>query len=174
MNRDTQKGATTVEFAVVGILLFMLLLFLMQLAQYWNNREMMSLAAVEGSRLFSAQRGYATPWTATRNRVRSRLDGVVASAAVLNSALTITMDVAVPCTGACSCTGGATERNGSCVTTCANDSSCQAALGTSDSTPAPGTAATVTLTYTFTPLFRYYAPLSNITRMTGTSSDVVQ
>ena len=152
----------------------MLLLTLLQVAQYWNNKELLTYAAVDGARYFAAMRGYASPRTKTDTRVRSRLNGVLAPAATLNTALTMTTEVALPCSGACSCTSPAFARNGFCVTTCTTDSGCQAALGTADESPTASTVATVTLTYSFVPLFRYYAPLSSITSMSGTSTEVVQ
>ena len=126
MKRERQSGAAVVEFALVLPVLFLVLFGAVQFGWLMNNYLALTNAASLGAHLLASERGYATPYTDTQR-------AILASTPALSSALTISMSV-----------GG---------TSCTNDSTCASALGTSTQAPAAGTEASVSLGYSFTPLF---------------------
>jgi Flp pilus assembly protein TadG len=126
MKRKDQHGAAAVEFALVLPILLALLFGTVQFGWLMNNYLALTNAASLGAHQLASERGYATPYSDTQQTI-------LASTSALKSALTITMRV-----------GG---------TTCTSDSTCAAALGTSTTAPAAGTEASVSLGYSFTPLF---------------------
>lgn len=126
MKRKNQRGGAAVEFALVLPILLACLFGTVQFGWLMNNYVMLTNAASLGAHQLASERGYATPYTDTQQ-------AILASTAALKSALTITMSV-----------GG---------TTCTSDSTCASALGTSTQAPTAGTEASVSLGYSFAPLF---------------------
>jgi Flp pilus assembly protein TadG len=126
MKRKNQRGAAVVDFALVLPILLALLFGTVQFGWLMNNYLALTNAASMGARQLASERGYATPYTDTQQ-------AILGATSALNSALTITMSV-----------GG---------TTCTSDSTCATALGTSTTAPPAGTEASVSLGYSFTPLF---------------------
>ena len=122
-----QRGVAVVEFALFAPLLMTIVIGVAQFGWMFSNYLMVANAASSGARYFAAQRGTTNPYSATQTQVG-------ASAALLTtSKLTI-----------------ATSVNGAA---CSSDSSCAADLTSAGGTSAVGTA-TVTVSYTFAPLFK--------------------
>jgi Flp pilus assembly protein TadG len=122
--RQRQRGIAAVEFALLAPPLLVIVLGIAQFGWLLGNYVMVTNAASSGARYFAAQRGTATPYTATKTQV-------VSSAAYLNSGnLSITTYV-----------------NG---TQCTSDSDCATALSAAASSPA---TVTVTYS-SFSALFK--------------------
>ncbi|CAE6713084.1 TadE/TadG family type IV pilus assembly protein [Paraburkholderia domus] len=150
MKRKNQRGATAVEFALVLPILLALLFGTVQFGWLMNNYLALTNAASLGAHLLASERGYATPYSDTQR-------AILASTPALTSALTISMSV-----------GG---------TSCTSDSTCASALGTSTQAPAAGTVASVSLGYTFLPLFTgalYSLKSIMPSSLTATMSELVQ
>lgn len=150
MKRKNQRGGAAVEFALVLPILLALLFGTVQFGWLVNNYVTLTNAASLGARLLASERGYATPYTDTQQAILN-------STASLKSALTITMSV-----------GGST---------CSSDSACASALGTSTVAPAAGTEATISLGYSFSPIFS--GTLFNLksimpTSLSANMSEIVQ
>jgi Flp pilus assembly protein TadG len=121
--RHRQRGIAAVEFALLAPPLLVIVLGIAQFGWLLGNYVMVTNAASSGARYFAAQRGSATPYTATKTQV-------TASAAYLNSGnLSITTYV-----------------NG---TQCTSDSDCATDLSAAANSPA---TVTVTYS-SFSPLF---------------------
>ena len=158
--RERQQGATMVEFALVAGLFFTLVLTVLQFGSWLMDRTVIMNAALEGARIFSAARHYATPYTRTLTAVNARLPGNMR----VGQRTTMVLSVTPP---------------GGSPTTCNNDSTCRTALGTDPTDPIDvkdatdlyrGTIASVNLTMT-TPIFaRFGLPGS----MSATMSELVQ
>jgi Flp pilus assembly protein TadG len=137
-----QKGISTVEFAAVSGLYFMIFFALAQFASFLSDRLLLMNAALEGARTFAAMYNYTTPYTRTLAEVNKRLPGSMK----IGQRTTMILSVRPP--------------NGT-STQCTTDATCRAALGTDptdpidvkDSTqPVIGTTANVNLTMS-TPIF---------------------
>jgi len=140
MRLQRQRGVAAVEFALFAPLLLTLVIGIAQFGWMFGNYVMVANAASSGARYFASQRGTANPYSATQTQVGT-------SAALLTtSKLTI-----------------ATSVNGAA---CSSDSSCAADLTSAGGTSAVGTA-TVTVSYTFVPLFK--GTLSRLYTMIPTS-----
>jgi Flp pilus assembly protein TadG len=125
--RKQQQGVAAVEFALVAPLLLLVLLGLAQFGWLLGNYVMVVNAASSGARYFASQRGTSTPYSSTQSQVST-------SAALLNTSnLSVAMSV-----------------NG---VACSTDSSCATELTSAGGTSAVGTAS-VSVTYTFAPLFK--------------------
>lgn len=169
--RERQQGLTTVEFALVAGLFFTLVLTALQFGSWLMDRTVLMNAALEGARVFSAMRHYATPYTRTLAAVNARLPGNMR----VGQRTTIVLSVRPP---------------SSTPTPCTDDESCRKLLGTASGNPPSalscldtlppsttkctslyrGTTASVTLTMT-TPIFaRFGLPGS----MSATMSELVQ
>ncbi|APC15215.1 hypothetical protein BLL42_05570 [Pseudomonas frederiksbergensis] len=131
MNTRHETGATVVEFTLVLPVLLMLLFGIIQFGWLFYNYAVLTNAASTGARLLATQRGYATPYSDTKNAVLSAA-GIIAPLASLNQTLTINVAV-----------------NGA---SCQSDAACATALGTASQAPAAGTQASITLTYLFAPV----------------------
>jgi len=183
MKYGRQNGTTLVEFAFIGSLFFTILFGLIQYAELTKDRSMLTEAAVKGARLFSAKRGFATPCAATQTLIRNMLTGTLANATVVGNSVNMTLDIACPTNPLdCAC-ASPTKIAGQdfCVTTCfsgkinttCNENLCSSYLGTDALEPPTGTAARVTLTYGFTPLFKSIGA-TNITSLSSTMSDTLK
>jgi Flp pilus assembly protein TadG len=140
MRRKQQRGVAAVEFALFAPLLMVIVIGIAQFGWMFSNYVMVANAASSGARYFAAQRGTTNPFSSTQTQVG-------ASAALLTtSKLTIAAAV-----------------NGAA---CSSDSSCAADLTSAGGTSAVGTA-TVTVSYTFVPLFK--GSLSRLYTMMPTS-----
>jgi Flp pilus assembly protein TadG len=126
MTRKQQRGSVAVELALVTPVLLLILLGIAQFGWFINNYVLLVNAATAGAHQLASERGYSTPYTDTKNLVLSET-------ATLGKAPAITMSV-----------GG---------TACASDTACASALGTTTQAPAAGTQATVSLSFSFAPLF---------------------
>ncbi|NML32517.1 TadE/TadG family type IV pilus assembly protein [Paraburkholderia antibiotica] len=122
-----QRGVAAVEFALVAPMLLLIAIGVAQFGWLLGNYVMVANAASAGARYFASQRGTSTPYSTTQSQVST-------SAALLN-----TSNLSI-----------ATAVNG---VACSSDSSCATSLTSAGGTPAIGTA-TVTVTYTFAPLFK--------------------
>lgn len=129
MKFKRQGGAEIVEFALVLPILFALIFTVMQFGWLLFNHVVLTAAASSGARILASQRGYPAPYADTRTAVLS----AASLLPNLQSALQIGMNV-----------------NGA---SCQSDALCTAALGSATSAPAPGTQASVSLDYRFTPMF---------------------
>lgn len=136
MSRKVQHGIVALEFAFVLPLLLTLLFAVFQFSWLICNYLMLADAASIGAHVLASERGYAKPYSDTRDAVLSALKP-------LRGAPTIVASI-----------GGIT---------CDSDTTCQAALGSMTSTPAPGAAAHVTLTYAFSAISN--ANLWNLTAL---------
>jgi len=150
MKLKNQRGATAVEFALVLPILLALLFGTVQFGWLMNNYLALTNAASLAAHLLASERGYATPYSDTQA-------AILAATPSLKNAITISMSV-----------GG---------TSCTSDSTCATALGTSTQAPAAGTEASVSLGYSFTPLFS--GTLYNLksimpTSLSATMSELVQ
>ena len=169
--RERQQGATMVEFALVAGLFFTLVLGALQFGSWLMDRTVMMNAALEGARVFSALRHYATPYTRTLAAVNASLPGNMKVPQRTTMVLSVTPPKGSP-------------------TSCTDDESCRKLLGTASGNPPSaldcldtlppsttkctsiyrGTTASVTLTMT-TPIFaRFGLPGS----MSATMSELVQ
>lgn len=131
MNTKHETGTTVVEFTLVLPLLLMLLFGIIQFGWLFYNYAVLTSAASTGARLLATQRGYATPYSDTKDAVLSAA-GVIAPLASLNKTLTINVSV-----------------NGAL---CQSDAACATALGTASQAPAVGTQASISLSYLFAPI----------------------
>ncbi|WP_338523260.1 TadE/TadG family type IV pilus assembly protein [Pseudomonas batumici] len=131
MNTKYETGTTVVEFTLVLPLLLILLFGIIQFGWLFYNYAVLTSAASTGARLLATQRGYAAPYSDTKNAVLSAA-GVIAPLATLNKALTINISV-----------------NG---VLCQSDAACATALGTASQAPAVGTQASISLSYLFAPI----------------------
>ncbi|EXF96329.1 pilus assembly protein [Pseudomonas sp. CVAP len=131
MSAKRETGTTIVEFTLVLPLLLMLLFGIFQFGWLFFNYAVLTSAASTGARLLATQRGYATPYSDTKNAVLAAA-GIIAPLASLNKTLTINVSV-----------------NGA---SCQSDATCATALGTASQAPATGTQASITLTYLFAPI----------------------
>ncbi|NML32518.1 TadE/TadG family type IV pilus assembly protein [Paraburkholderia antibiotica] len=150
MKRKSQRGAATVELALVLPLLLALIFGIVQFGWLINNYLVLTNAASLGAHQLAAERGYAAPYSDTTAAIRSQTGA-------LNGTLTISVSV-----------GG---------TSCTSDSTCAAALGTTTQAPSAGTQAKVQLGYTFVPVFG--GSLDNLksimpTSLSATMSELVQ
>lgn len=146
MNARRERGIATVEFAIVGTLLFTTILIVMQFSILMAQRSLVTNATIMAAHLLASMRGMNTPYTRTNNALRAKLDGALASKAdldakIANGDLTITMTIRKPFN--CS----------SCATACNSDTSCAQALLSANEPPIVSTTATVSVNYQFTPLF---------------------
>jgi Flp pilus assembly protein TadG len=140
MRLKKQQGVAVVEFALFAPLLLTIAIGVAQFGWMFSNYVMVTNAASSGARYFASQRGTTNPYSSTQTQVG-------ASAALLTtSKLTI-----------------ATSVNGA---VCSSDSSCAADLNSAGGASAVGTA-TVTVSYTFVPLFK--GTLSRLYAMMPTS-----
>jgi Flp pilus assembly protein TadG len=140
MRLKKQRGVAVVEFALFAPLLMLLVIGIAQFGWMFSNYVMVANAASSGARYFASQRGTTNPYSSTQTQVGT-------SAALLTtSKLTI-----------------ATSVNGAA---CTSDSSCAADLTSAGGTSAVGTA-TVTVSYTFVPIFK--GSLSRLYTMMPTS-----
>ena len=182
-SRVALSGVAYVEFVLVVPIILLLLIAITQFAFILKNQVQLSEAAISGAHLLSAKRGMTCPVTRTgcgkkgaRDLIREMLDGKVASAATLNTALTINMGIRTPYedADACGdeCTGGTCEDN-ICVIPCSNNSACATALGTLDQPPPLGTLVQVELIYVFAPFVNAFG-LENLNRIRVITSEPVQ
>jgi Flp pilus assembly protein TadG len=143
MTLKKQKGVAAVEFALLIPLLLLIVVGVAQFGWLYGNYVMVANAASAGARYFASQRGTTSPYSATQTQVQT-------SAALLNTAnLSI-----------------ATAVNG---TACTSDSGCATGLTSAGGTSAVGTAS-VTVTYSFSPLFK--GQLSGLYAMMPTKLNV--
>ena len=158
--RKRQHGLTTVEFALVAGLFFTLVLTALQFGSWFIDRTVIMNAALEGARIFSAMRHYATPHTRTLAAVNAQLPGSMR----VGQRTTMVLSVTPP---------------GGSPTTCNSDATCRAALGTDRTDPIDvkdatdlyrGTTASVTLTMS-TPIFTTFGLPGSIS---ATMSELVQ
>jgi Flp pilus assembly protein TadG len=126
MKRRKESGATIVEFALILPILLMVLFAISQFAWLISNYLMLVNAASVGARVLASERGYASPYTDTKN-------AILVATQPLKNTLTIATSV-----------GGAA---------CTSDTTCQTELGTMNSAPSAGSIATVSLTYSVSPIF---------------------
>ncbi|WP_233852437.1 TadE/TadG family type IV pilus assembly protein [Paraburkholderia sp. HD33-4] len=150
MKRTKQRGAATVELALVLPLLLALIFGIVQFGWLMNNYLVLTNAASLGAHQLAAERGYASP-------ASDAIAAVQSQTGALNGTVTISMSV-----------GG---------TPCTSNSACASALGSNTQAPAAGTQATVQIGYTFAPLFG--GKLDNLksimpVSLSATMSEVVQ
>lgn len=178
----TLSGVVYVEFVLVVPIILLLLIAITQFAFILKNQVQLSEAAISGAHLLSAKRGMTCPVTRTscgkkgaRDLIREMLDGKVASAATLNTALTINLEIRTPYEDADACgdeCGGSCEDN-ICVIPCSNNTACATALGTLEQPPPLGTLVQVELTYVFAPFLNAFG-LENLNRIRVITSEPVQ
>jgi len=150
MKLKNQRGTTAVEFALVLPIMLAVLFGTVQFGWLMNNYLALTNAASLAAHLLASERGYATPYSDTQA-------AILASTPSLKNAITISMSV-----------GG---------TSCTSDSTCASALGTSTQAPAAGTEASVSLGYSFAPLFSgtlYSLKSIMPTSLSATMSELVQ
>jgi Flp pilus assembly protein TadG len=140
MRLKKQRGVAVVEFALFAPLLMLLVIGIAQFGWMFSNYVMVANAASSGARYFASQRGTTNPYSSTQTQVG------MSAALLTTSKLTI-----------------ATSVNGA---VCTSDSSCAADLTSAGGTSAVGTA-TVTVSYTFVPIFK--GSLSRLYTMMPTS-----
>ncbi|CAJ0822720.1 MULTISPECIES: TadE/TadG family type IV pilus assembly protein [Ralstonia] len=131
MKAIRQRGAAAVEFALVALIFFGLLLGTVQFGWLLYNYVVLATAASTGARVLATQRGYSAPYTNTKSAILAAATSLGAQSTIA-SRMTITMSV-----------GGAS---------CQNDALCTTALGTGTQAPAPGTQASVAISYAFAPI----------------------
>ncbi|NIF53394.1 TadE/TadG family type IV pilus assembly protein [Burkholderia sp. Ax-1724] len=122
-----QQGVAAVEFALLAPVLLLIVLGVAQFGWLLGNYMMVANAASAGARYFASQRGTTSPYTATQTQVN-------ASASLLK---TSNLSIAASVNG----------------TACTSDSACASGLTSAGGTSAVGTA-TVTVSYTFVPIFK--------------------
>lgn len=167
-----QHGMATVEFVMIGALLFLVLFVIIQAGLIFFNMGLVSYAALTGARTLSTQHGYNNPFSRTKTAMYKVLEGRLANKTTLDNKLAIEM-FTTPCPTTCvSCTSD--------ICKCANNTDCEKALGTLDVAnaknnvrPPTGTMAGVTLTYTFSTL-KINSPLDNFTKITRTMTEPMQ
>jgi hypothetical protein len=128
-------------------------------------------AAAQGASKLAVMRGYDYPYTGSAysparkgviDQIRQLLNGNLAPAVTLDSALTITVQVLAPytdaatCTDGCTCSGSSCNADHTCVMPCSSNATCICALGSSDDPPPSGTLARVALSYNFVPFLKNF------------------
>ncbi|CAJ0857063.1 hypothetical protein R20233_00465 [Ralstonia sp. LMG 32965] len=131
MQAIRQRGAAAVEFALVALIFFGLLLGTVQFGWLLYNYVVLATAASTGARVLASQRGYSAPYTNTKSAILAATASLGPQATIA-SRMTINMSV-----------GGSS---------CQSDSLCTTALGSGAQAPAPGTQASVSISYAFVPI----------------------
>jgi len=126
MKRKNQRGAATVEVALVLPLLLALIFGVVQFGWLVNNYLVLTNTASLAAHLLASERGYSSPYSDTQSVITAQTRN-------LQGALTVSIKVG--------------------STSCTSDSACAAALGSSTQAPVTGTQAQVQLSYSFVPLF---------------------
>jgi Flp pilus assembly protein TadG len=147
MKRIRARGAAAVETAFVLPLLALVVLGIVYFGWLFNNYVVLEQAAAAAAHTLASERGFASPCTDAQTAIQ-QVGTQVGAGTPLSKALSSSVF----------CTPDSTTKTSGLVTgafivgsnkACSTDSVCASNLGSSTSTPAPGTMATVTLTYTF-------------------------